>query len=132
HTVLALAIGAAVPLGQLLLQHHGKLAGATLAFLFYTYLVAVFYFMQSYDPRHIMGPVYFLTNVLALFATLVVATGDPRGISRRLAYVCAFAVALQGLFILQGFGLFARSIGSFNNPSQLGYWGLLVFCIFAV
>jgi MFS family permease len=132
HGLLAIALVFAIPLYRKSLRNYRDVAFFAALFLFYFYLVAVVSFILDSDGRHIMAPVYYMTNILVMAVTLVIFFVKGVKFQDTLRTLCATVLILETFFILQGFGISVRSIGTFNNPNQLGYWSIMVFCLFAV
>lgn len=98
-------------------------------FLFYVVLVNVVWFViLDFDTDFLQVALFFAFNisVLLYFNILYNRYGE---ILMRVVYRGALASALiQGsMFLAMGGFQGGRNIGTFNNPNQLGYYGLLTF-----
>jgi hypothetical protein len=97
-------------------------------FVGYAALVNLFWYIQYPSDRFWLTALYYAFNFGALMvaASLVRALRERFIIACQVALVVAIAVEIVALSVLPRTEL--RSVGTFNNPNQLGYWGLVVSC----
>lgn len=84
------------------------------------------------DYRFLFAPLYYTFNLMIFSTTLALCQYDEYKFHKIVTWACIFAIGIQLFVVLTGFGMANRSSGTFNNPNQLGYWGLMVFIIYAV
>jgi hypothetical protein len=105
---------------------HRDLYLAAALFLGYVTLVNLYWWSQYESSRLILTPFYYAFN----FATSILVVSLLKEFRERFVVVCkaalAGALALEVVALLLNPGDSFRSIGTFNNPNQLGYWGILV------
>lgn len=85
-------------------------------------------------PRKTM---FYLFNALILVFVVSVGFHDWPRTRAAVRYACLSALALQAVYLwfnppVIDAELGLRSVGTFNNPNQLGYWALLVMAILGV
>jgi hypothetical protein len=101
-------------------------------FVGYVALVNLFWFSQYQTKSFWMSPLYYAYD----FGAMMVVLSLIRAFRERFVTLCqiaiavAIAVELIALFVLPRSSI--RSIGTFNNPNQLGYWGLVLGCCWLV
>jgi len=103
-----------------------------LALIWWMSIRQAFYGFSDQSLSVFMPPVYMIFNTLFLASIFFLFSEDPDGKNlSRIAYsVAAGAVVATGWVFVTGFSLsgaaqdLQRSIGSFNNPNQLGFYGL--------
>lgn len=95
-------------------------------FLGYVAVVSLFWWTQYQTQPMLLSPIYYVYNFGAMMVTLSLI----RTFRERFVVVCHVALAIAiilevvALLVLSGPGI--RALGTFNNPNQLGYWGLLI------
>jgi len=101
-------------------------------FLTYAALLNLVWFGIKQDPRFVLSALYYTYNFGAVIfvASLVAAYGweDMAG-RTKLALVAALGLELVAVALYQGQahveeGVTTRSVGTFSNPNQMGYWAL--------
>ena len=101
-------------------------------FVGYVALVNLFWYTQYQTRPFWMTPLYYAYN----FSAVMVVVSLIRAFRERFVTPCLVAIAIAivveivALYVLPRPGI--RSIGTFNNPNQLGYWGLLLGCCWLV
>jgi hypothetical protein len=95
-------------------------------FLGYVTLVNLYWWSQYGGERLILTPFYYAFN----FGTFMLVVSLLMEFRERFVVVCkaalAGAIALEVVALLLNPADGFRSVGTFNNPNQLGYWGILV------
>jgi hypothetical protein len=103
------------------------------SFLGYAWIVSIIYYVIYGDPHFIMSPL-FLTYNMVLMAVVIALChlfGHDFIHLSRLVMLITVAVELVAVATsLRPEG--QRSIGTFNDPNQLGYWTLLTLVCFFV
>jgi hypothetical protein len=106
----------------------------TAPFLTYAAIVNLVWFGIELDRRFVLTALYYPYNVGAviLVASLVASYGWERMADyTKLALGAALVLELVAISLFQGSmhveeGVIVRSVGTFSNPNQLGYWALCV------
>jgi hypothetical protein len=106
----------------------------TAPFLAYAAIVNLVWFGIELDRRFVLAALYYPYNLGAviLVASLVAAYGwDRMAQCTKLALGVALVLELIAISLFQGSmhveeGVIVRSVGTFSNPNQLGYWALCV------
>lgn len=105
---------------------HKDLVLFGLLFVGYVTLVNLFWYSQYQMKSFWLSPLYYAYD----FGAMMVVLSLIRAFRERFVTVCQ--VALATAIVLEIVALFLspgdtyRSIGTFNNPNQLGYWALLI------
>ncbi len=95
-------------------------------FLGYVAIVNLYLWSHYSSTRTLFTPLYYAYN----FGSFVLVVSLLKEFRERFVLICQFALAsaivleIIALLVLPG-GTY-RSLGTFNNPNQLGYWALLV------
>ena len=103
-----------------------------LFFVGYAALVNLFWYSQYHTPTFFMSPMYYAYN----FGAMMVVVSLIKTFRERFVTPCQIAIALAilievvAVFVMPRTSI--RSIGTFNNPNQLGYWALLLACCLLV
>lgn len=111
---------------------HKDLVFFGVLFVGYVALVNLFWYMQYQTDRFWLAPLYYAYN----FGAVMVVVSLIREFRERFVTACLIAIAvaivfeIAALYVLPRPGI--RSIGTFNNPNQLGYWALLLGCCWLV
>jgi hypothetical protein len=114
------------------IYHDLYLVGA--AFLSWAAVVNWFWWAQYQESKFFLSSVYYAYNfavmvvVFALFRKL----GGGFVAATRTALLAAVALELLATFALPNVVRGVRTIGTFNNPNQLGYWTILVASTYLV
>jgi len=111
---------------------HSDLVFVGALFVGYAALVNLFWCIQYPNERFLRTALYYPFNFGALMvvASLVRACRERFITLSRIAIVVAIVLEIVALSVLPRSSI--RSIGTFNNPNQLGYWGLLIGCCWLV
>jgi hypothetical protein len=106
---------------------------AFVAFVLYAALAGAFWYLRTGDAFTVMAPVFYLYNLLLLLAGAALYTAYGEVWVRVTVYAVVASVLLQLLLLPFSFhpGRFRQTL-FFNNPNQLGYFGLLAASIVGV
>jgi len=105
---------------------------ALTALIIWVALVNVAWFMISTDVSFLPSILYYVFNLMIVIAFFGVRKRDPALFDRVICQTIVVAIAAQTLIVLaQRFGVGGlRNVGTFRNPNQLAYWGVLMLSIF--
>lgn len=96
----------------------------------YTCIVAAIWYGIEGDTFTIKSPLFYAFNHLAALLLIGLSIKSPNRFYPRLALVLLIAAASSTAILLTGFDpAAARQSGGFNNPNQLGYFGLNLACL---
>jgi hypothetical protein len=101
-------------------------------FLAYVAIINLYWYAQLRDTKFLFHALYYTFNLGAfmVIVSLVRALGDRFVTVFRLAIAIAIGLEIVALFVLPPSAY--RAAGTFNNPNQLGYWGILLGCLLLV
>jgi hypothetical protein len=111
---------------------HSDVVFVGVLFVGYAALVNLFWFTQYNASGILLTAVYYSYD----FAAMMVVASLIRAYRERFVTLCQGAII--GAIVFEILMLFAlppslfRATGTFNNPNQLGYWGLLMGCCWLV
>lgn len=106
---------------------------ALTALVVWVALVNLVWFMVTTDPGFLPPILYFVFNLMIVLTFFGVRRRDPVLFDRTICLTIILAIAIQSAAVLaERFGLGAglRNVGTFRNPNQLAYWGVLMLSIF--
>jgi hypothetical protein len=106
-----------------------------IAALWLGYVIVVnLYWRTQYETKaFLLNPLYYTFNIAAFVLTISLVREFRKRFSAAFKIALAIAVGLEivALFLLPGTTY--RSVGTFSNPNQLGYWALLTgVCMFVL
>jgi hypothetical protein len=101
-------------------------------FLGHVAVVNLFWYSQYQNNSFWRSPLYYMYDFGAMMVvlSLIRAFRERFEIACQISIAVAIVVELIALFLLPSSSI--RSIGTFNNPNQLGYWALLLGCCWLV
>lgn len=107
---------------------------SALLFSAYTLVINGIWAMILADPSMLKTPIFYFFNTVTIFIVLSLHARDRDSALRILTTGIVLSLAIQSVLsvALLGMGSSRRSDLFFNNPNQLGYWGLLSVSIFCV
>jgi hypothetical protein len=111
---------------------HSDLVFVGALFVGYTALVNLLWYTQYQSDRFWLTALYYAFDFGALMVvvSLVRALGERFITATRIAIAVAIVLEIVALSVLPRSSI--RSVGTFNNPNQLGYWGLMIGCCWLV
>jgi hypothetical protein len=111
---------------------HSDLVFVGALFVGYTALVNLLWYTQYQSDRFWLTALYYAFDFGALMVvvSLVRALGERFITATRIAIAVAIVLEIIALSVLPRSSI--RSVGTFNNPNQLGYWGLMIGCCWLV
>lgn len=100
--------------------------------LVYQAVVNVAWYMAVRDDRMLVSILYYVFNFIALYTALWVykLVGLERTI-RGLTLGCFLGVLIAGIGAFASRGMGSRNMALFNNPNQLGYFGVIALTVLA-
>lgn len=106
---------------------------ASASFLIWVLLVNGVWYLGNGDPTFMRKTLFYFYNMAVFLFTVSLCYHDFDRLKTVLYWslLAALLIQIAALSILPS-GDAARSIGTFNNPNQLGYWGLLVLACFGL
>jgi hypothetical protein len=111
---------------------HGDLMFVGALFVGYAALVNLFWYTQYQTDRFWLTALYYVYD----FGALIVVVSLVRALRERFITATRVAIAVAILLEIVALAVLPRtsirSVGTFNNPNQLGYWGLVVACSWLV
>jgi hypothetical protein len=107
---------------------HSDLVFVGALFVGYAALVNLFWYTHYPSARFLLTALYYAFDFGALMVvvSLVRALGERFITATRIAIAIAIVLEIVALSVLPRSSI--RSVGTFNNPNQLGYWGLMIGC----
>jgi hypothetical protein len=111
---------------------HNDLVFFGALFVGYIALINLFWYTQYYQKGFWQAALYYPFNLGATMVvlSLIRAFRERFVIPCQIAIAVAIAVEVVALHVLPRTEF--RSVGTFNNPNQLGYWGLVLGCCWLV
>ena len=95
--------------------------------LFFLVNISYFYFYK--DIQFLYSSVYYIFNALVFTVTIILFKQNPERVKYWGRYAVFASILIEAVWILVfDSKMIYRETGSFNNPNQLGYWGLLSAC----
>lgn len=107
---------------------------AAAIFFGYILLVNSFWYLQIGTTDFFFRTIFYLYNIIVCLFIIALSYHDYERL-KTVVYWCliaSVAIQLVMLHVVPPQPGMARSTGTFNNPNQLGYWGLLVIACFGV
>ena len=106
---------------------------AVALFVGWIVLVNAFWYFLRPDFLFLKKPSFYIYNGLVFLFVIAAGYHDWQRLKTVIWWSCVIALFAQLLYLEFVFhGLGKRATGTFNNPNQLGYWGLLVMACLAV
>jgi hypothetical protein len=100
-------------------------------FCCYAALVSLSWSFVLMDPKVALFAAHYSFNLCLLIIVLRVGQLYPEATFRVIAYAISISAIIQAADIAFAYDAARlRQIASFDNPNQLGYWSLLLLCIF--
>lgn len=101
-----------------------------LLFAFCTFIINVTNYVLWPDRQFILSSLYYIFN-MGIFAFSYSLFKKTKGeLAPALVTALIIAICLECIFVFMlNASENGRAIGTFNNPNQLSYWALLVFCL---
>lgn len=100
-------------------------------FCCYAALVSLSWAFVLMDPQVALFAAHYSFNLCLMIIVLRVGQLYPEATFRVIAYAISISAIIQAADIAFGYDAARlRQIASFDNPNQLGYWSLLLLCIF--
>jgi hypothetical protein len=95
-------------------------------------IVNLYWYGQLQETSFLRHAIYYVFNLGAflVIVSLVRSLGDRFVTAFRIAIGIAILLEIVALFVLPPTAF--RTAGTFNNPNQLGYWGVLLSCCLLV
>jgi hypothetical protein len=106
---------------------------ASASFLIWVLLVNGVWYLSNGDPTFIRKTAFYFYNMTVFLFTVSLCYHDFERLKTVLYWslLAALLIQIVAILVLPSGGA-TRSIGTFNNPNQLGYWGLLVLACFGL
>lgn len=101
-----------------------------LAFLIWVVLVNAFWSALYFRFDFMTSAAYYLFNAILLVAVYSIRGNAPVDFDRIVILGLRASILIQVLAVLVTGGDSARSVGTFNNPNQLAYWGVAVMSMY--
>lgn len=101
-----------------------------LLFAMCTFVINLAHYTMLPDKRFVLSSLYYLYNMGIFIYCYALYKKNQAKLIEPLVMSFAIAIFFQAIFVfLLESKIGPRAIGTFNNPNQLSYWSLLVFCI---
>lgn len=105
---------------------------AAATFVIWILLVNSVWYLGNGDPKFLRKTMFYFYNMIAFLFVVSLCYHDFKRVKIVIYWALIVALVLQiGMLIFFSTGNL-RSTGTFNNPNQLGYWGLLVLACFGI
>lgn len=102
-------------------------------FLGWIILVNSIWFLLEHDYRFLQSTLFYLFNAVVFIFMVGVALRDFDRLCTVIYWSAVAAIVVEVAYIeLIDAGVGRRTMGTFNNPNQLGYWMLLAFACIGV
>ena len=101
-------------------------------FVALTFLINVTHFAFLPDKKFFLSSLYYVYNFGIFLFVISLFKKSPHKINSITYIALALSIFIELLVVATGYGSDVRSQGSFNNPNQLSYWGLLSFALLIV
>ncbi|MBB6228546.1 hypothetical protein FHS79_002736 [Polymorphobacter multimanifer] len=98
-------------------------------------LVNLVWFMTTDEPSFLLSTLYYLFNLIIVITFVGVRGRNPAIFDNIVCKAIMIAVAVETAVILfQRFSGFSalRAVGTFKNPNQLAYWGVVMLSLFVM
>ena len=103
-----------------------------LIFVYYITMLNTVWFGITSDPEFIRASLFYIYNCLVFLLILKMYSIYGNSLFHVILYGLVVALLLELATLLRSYNLVYRSIGSFNNPNQLGYFSVLSISIFSL
>lgn len=110
-----------------------KSEAALAALVIWVALVNLAWFMITNEPNFLPSILYFVFNLIIVLTFFGVRRRDPVLFDRVVCVAIMVAIGVETAIVLAerlGVGGAFRNLGTFKNPNQLAYWGVLMLSIF--
>lgn len=99
----------------------------------YAFVVNIVNYIFMPDLRFLLSSAYYIFNVFVFIFAVTLAHQSPQKYKNIIYSGLAITILIQGTLaviypVMEG----ARLIGTFNNPNQLTYWGLISFALIII
>lgn len=116
------------------LPRHVELFVAAGSFFAYIFMVNTIWFARYYSSVFLLSSCYVMYNMLMLVVVATIFRDQPMSLARVTRAMLLVTLVIEAAVALivgdQGYG---RTMGTFNDPNQMGYWALLTaVCFFVV
>ncbi|WP_439533849.1 hypothetical protein [Polymorphobacter sp.] len=112
-----------------------KAEAALVALVVWIALVNLFWFMTTDDKSFLPSILYYVFNLLIVITFFGVRNRNPALFDRVICNAIILAVAVETAVVLYQrlSGVSAlRTVGTFKNPNQLAYWGVVMLSLFVM
>lgn len=122
--VVFLLFGVAYP------ESSRNFVNGSLLLLLYFFIVSIIWSIVLSSLDTMRAPLFYTYNVFSMIAVYTLLYRDLRLFSKLVSIAILCGLALNVVFLFSNFNYdTARQVGLFNNPNQMGYFGLLCSAI---
>lgn len=103
-----------------------------LVFVYYVTLLNTMWVGITGEIQFFRASLFYIYNCLVFILMLKMYTLYGVALFPIILFGLAISVLIELAILLMNYGLFYRSIGSFNNPNQLGYYSVVSVSVFSI